>query len=51
VTALPGSPVKREDFETLATNAMKDACGLTNPFQPTKKEVIAMYEKAFTQKY
>ncbi len=43
--------VKREDFETLAANAMKDACGATNPFQPTKEEVIQMLEQAYTQSY
>ncbi|QDZ24842.1 alcohol dehydrogenase [Chloropicon primus] len=41
--------VKREDFDVLAENAMKDACGATNPFQPTKQEVIDMFEQAFTQ--
>jgi len=43
--------VKREDFEALATNAMRDACGATNPFQPTKEEVIQMFEEAYTQTY
>ncbi len=38
--------VKEEDFDTLATNAMKDACGLTNPVQPTKEEVIAIFKSA-----
>jgi len=43
--------VKRDDFGALADNAMKDACGATNPFQPTKEEVIEMFEEAFTQTY
>mmetsp|Transcript_4099 Transcript_4099/g.10353 ORF Transcript_4099/g.10353 Transcript_4099/m.10353 type:complete len:84 (+) Transcript_4099:299-550(+) len=43
--------VKREDFEALAANAMRDACGATNPFQPTKEEVIQMFEEAYTQTY
>ena len=43
--------VKREDFDTLASNAMKDACGLTNPNQPTKEEIVALFEEAYTQKY
>ena len=43
--------VRREDFPVLAENALKDACGATNPFQPTKDEVIAMFEQAFTQTY
>ena len=47
--SLPGGLVKREDFATLATNAMKDACGLTNPIQPDHATVMALYEKAFTQ--
>jgi alcohol dehydrogenase len=47
--ALPGGLVKREDFPTLATNAMKDACGLTNPIQPDHATVMGLYEKAFSQ--
>lgn len=39
--------VKPEDFPTLADNAMKDACGATNPKQPTKEEVVALYEAAY----
>lgn len=39
--------VKPEDFSVLADNAMKDACGMTNPKQPTKKEVIALYHAAY----
>jgi len=39
--------VKREDFETLAANAMKDVCGLTNPVQPTLQEVIGIFEAAY----
>jgi alcohol dehydrogenase len=49
LAALPGGLVKREDFPTLASNAMKDACGLTNPVQPDHATVIGLYEKAFTQ--
>jgi len=40
---------KPEDFETLAENAMKDACGLTNPHQPTKPEVIELFRQAYEQ--
>ncbi|WZN66861.1 iron-containing alcohol dehydrogenase [Chloropicon roscoffensis] len=43
--------VRREDFEVLAENAMKDACGMTNPFQPTKEEVVEMFEEAYAQKH
>ncbi|MEE4300755.1 MAG: iron-containing alcohol dehydrogenase [Pseudomonadales bacterium] len=39
--------VKPEDFPTLADNAMKDACGVTNPKQPTHAEVVALYEAAY----
>ena len=38
--------VKEEDFETLATNAMKDACSLTNPKQATLEEIITIYSEA-----
>jgi alcohol dehydrogenase len=38
--------VQEKDFEVMATNAMKDACGFTNPKVPTLKDVIAMYAAA-----
>ena len=38
--------VKEADFEVMANNAMKDACGFTNPKVPTLKDVIAMYAAA-----
>ncbi|WP_281645470.1 L-threonine dehydrogenase [Parendozoicomonas sp. Alg238-R29] len=38
--------VKEEDFEVLATNALQDACGLTNPKQANLEEVIAIYSAA-----
>jgi alcohol dehydrogenase len=38
--------VQEKDFEVMATNAMKDACGATNPRVPTLKEVIAIYAAA-----
>ena len=37
---------KEEDLETLATNALKDACALTNPKQGNVEEVIAIFKKA-----
>jgi alcohol dehydrogenase len=37
---------KAEDIPTLAANALKDACGLTNPKQPTFDEVCAIYRAA-----
>lgn len=39
--------VKEEDFPTLAANAMKDVCGLTNPVQPTLEEVIGIFRAAY----
>ena len=38
---------KEADFDTLASNAMKDACGLTNPIQPTHEDVVAIFKAAF----
>lgn len=38
--------VKEDDFATLATNAMKDACGITNPIQPSHEQVMAMFKAA-----
>ena len=37
---------KVEDFETLAKNALVDACGFTNPKQATLEEIIAIYTNA-----
>ncbi|MFM2481849.1 L-threonine dehydrogenase [Celerinatantimonas sp. YJH-8] len=37
---------KESDFDILADNAMKDACGLTNPKQPTHDEVVAIFKAA-----
>ncbi|BBN09130.1 alcohol dehydrogenase [Marchantia polymorpha subsp. ruderalis] len=41
--------VKPEDFEELAENAMKDACGFTNPRAPTKQEVVELFRLAHEQ--
>ena len=41
--------VKPEDYDVLATNAMKDACGVTNPHQPSKEEVVALFKQAYEQ--
>ncbi|HCW52655.1 MAG TPA: L-threonine dehydrogenase [Clostridium sp.] len=38
--------VKESDFDTLATNALKDACGTTNPRQASKEEIIAILRSA-----
>ncbi|MCZ2721398.1 L-threonine dehydrogenase [Marinomonas sp. 15G1-11] len=37
---------KESDFGILATNAMKDACGFTNPIQPTHEDVISIFKAA-----
>ncbi len=37
---------KEEDFMILASNALKDACGLTNPKQATLEEIISIYRSA-----
>jgi Alcohol dehydrogenase, class IV len=38
--------VKEEDISVLATNALKDACGFTNPIQATHDEIMAIYRAA-----
>jgi alcohol dehydrogenase len=38
--------VKEEDLPTLADNALKDACGLTNPRKATKEQIIEIYKNA-----
>jgi len=38
--------VKEDDLPTLTDNAMKDACGLTNPRKATKEEIIQIYKNA-----
>lgn len=38
--------VKEEDLPTMAENAQKDACSLTNPRCPTLEEVIQIYKDA-----
>ncbi|MDN3695949.1 L-threonine dehydrogenase [Vibrio cortegadensis] len=37
---------KLEDISVLADNALKDACGFTNPKQATHKEISAIFEAA-----
>ncbi|KAG0676249.1 Alcohol dehydrogenase adh4 [Kluyveromyces marxianus] len=39
--------VKEEDFEILAEHALKDVCGLTNPIQFTKIEVVEIIRQAY----
>ena len=38
--------VKEEDLPILAENALKDACGFTNPRKATKEEIIKIYKEA-----
>ncbi len=38
--------VKEEDLPILAENAMKDACGLTNPRKATEEEIIQIFKEA-----
>jgi len=37
---------KKEDFDVLAENALKDACGATNPIQATHAEIVNIYSNA-----
>ena len=39
--------VKEEDFSVLADNALKDVCGLTNPIQANKEQIIGIFQVAF----
>ena len=38
--------VREEDFPTLTENALKDACGFTNPQQATAEEITAIFAAA-----
>ncbi|MGE5515221.1 MAG: L-threonine dehydrogenase [Bacteroidota bacterium] len=38
--------VKAEDIPVLAANALKDACGVTNPIQATQAEIEAIFRAA-----
>jgi alcohol dehydrogenase len=38
--------VQEADFDVLAENALKDACGLTNPQQATHEEIVAILKAA-----
>lgn len=39
--------VKKEDFDVLVTNALKDACGFTNPQQATHEEIVSIFNAAY----
>lgn len=38
--------VKKDDFDILAQNALKDACGFTNPKQATHEEIVEILSTA-----
>lgn len=38
--------VKEEDFAILATNALNDACGFTNPIQASHEQIVAIFKAA-----
>lgn len=38
--------VKEEDFDVLAENALRDACGFTNPKQATHEDIVAILKAA-----
>ncbi|QNT79086.1 iron-containing alcohol dehydrogenase [Entomobacter blattae] len=38
--------VKETDFKVLAENAMKDACAITNPVQPTHAQIVEIFAEA-----
>ncbi len=38
--------VHRTDIPTLADKAIKDACMITNPRQPTQRDIEVVYEEA-----
>jgi len=45
-TGLTELGVKEQDLKTMAENAQKDACGLTNPRCPSLDDVIGIYKSA-----
>jgi alcohol dehydrogenase len=45
-TGLSALGVKEKDLRTMAENAQKDACGLTNPRCPSLEDVINIYKAA-----
>jgi alcohol dehydrogenase len=45
-TGLTELGVKEQDLKTMAENAQKDACGLTNPRCPTLDDVVDIYKAA-----
>lgn len=45
-TGLEQFGVKADDFNLLAENALKDACGFTNPKQASHEEIVAIFRAA-----
>lgn len=46
-TGLRALGVKEEDFPILAANALKDACGLTNPRPASQEQIEGIFRQAF----
>lgn len=46
-TGLRALGVKEEDFSILAANALKDACGLTNPRPASQEQIEGIFRQAF----
>jgi alcohol dehydrogenase len=38
--------VQAKDFPTLATNALEDVCGLTNPIQASHQDILGIFSDA-----
>ncbi|MEZ6929049.1 L-threonine dehydrogenase [Aeromonas sp. S16(2024)] len=45
-TGLEQLGVRADDFDILASNALKDACGFTNPRQASHEEIVAIFRAA-----
>ncbi|PRW39303.1 alcohol dehydrogenase [Chlorella sorokiniana] len=41
--------VKPEDFDVLAANSLKDACGFTNPRPASHEEIVGLFRQAYEQ--
>ena len=46
-TKLKDLGVKKEDFETIASNALKDGCAITNPIQTDIKGILQILNQAY----
>lgn len=41
--------MKPADFDVLAANSLKDACGFTNPRPASHEDIVALFRKAYEQ--